>query len=134
MLVRAKTDYKDYGPITRIFKDQLYIVYAVEDNKGKKQFAVIRTGIDLTDDPETPDPLYFPAEVFELVADKVSKTWKIGKIEGDKDDSTYQSFPEFFDIDGFWHRLHDWNLDGDDYKVIRKYKEEYEKVYEDYIN
>jgi hypothetical protein len=131
MLVKAKQDHKAYGDITRLAKDRLYIVYAVEHGPAGDEYSVFPAGRVLQDYDE-PDPLFFPSYAFEVLSDKVSAAWQTKEVETAVGLIKYSSFPEWFEND-FHIRAHDWNLVGDDYEIIRKYKQKYEALYKDYL-
>ena len=131
MFVKAKKDHADYGPEIRIFKDNLYIVYAIEANdKGTSYFA-LSAGF-MPDENSEPNPLFFPADIFEILEDRVSKDWLTKKIQSWDGEDTYSSFPEWFE-NNFYIRGHDWDFEDDDYVIMRKYITQYREVYKDLI-
>ena len=133
MLVKAKRDVQAYGPMVRLKKNHLYIVYAIEDNNGKVEYSVLRAQKPVNgQDNQEPDPLFFPCEEFTLIADHVSSSWESRMLQTGRGLVKYTSFPEWFEND-FWIRAHDWDLEGNDFKIIKKYKHEYEKLYESYL-
>lgn len=126
MLVKALRDY-GYGT-AGVTKDKLYIVYAVAEDAKSIEYAVYSA----TADSEEMNPLYFPAGKFKVLADRVSPSWLKKEIPEDPG-TIYASFPEFFAIDGFWYRLHDWDLKGSDFEVISKYTSIYRETYKNII-
>ncbi len=126
MLLRAKVDYGYAG--MGIGKNGIYIGYALHENATLREVAVYALSPETDAINSEVNPLYFPFGKFEVLADEFSESWTTRIITGSNGD-VYQSFPEFFNVEGFWARLHDWDLDGEDFNVIQKYKKLYERRY-----
>lgn len=127
VLVKAKREY-GYGG-AGITKGALYIVFAIEESKHSIEYAVYP--FEKCGSASEVEPLYFPAGKFEVVADKTQGSWQTMKLPDDEG-ATYSSFREFFSIEGFWHRLHDWNLEGTDLDITAKYAKKYKTLYHQY--
>lgn len=134
MLVRAKktNDIRDYGPMTRLTKGQLYVVYAIEKGRGdhgQDNYAVFPFNLDKSFLSQVEvDPLYFESDNFDVVIDLISKDWVTKTVSVAQGNVTISSFEEWFE-DGFYIRAHDWDLKGDDYKIMDQYLNKYENVY-----
>jgi len=67
-------------------------------------------------------PMWYPAELFVITSNELSKTWVINKvdIDGKGDLIPFISFPEWANDDEYYGRL----VDGDkeDYETFMKYK------------
>jgi len=131
MLVRAKKDHKDYGDILRLRKDNLYIIFAVGSRKGFDEYLALNAQYKIEDYSE-PDPLFFPADVFELIEDRVSPTWETKDVKIGDEIVTYTSFPEWFQ-DDFYIAAHDWNLENTQYDIVKHYLKKYQELYSDKI-
>jgi len=138
MLVRTKRNRSEFAYSRTAYKEELYIVYAVEKDKGRPEmYYVIEAGIDLKYYEDEPgiyvlDPERHRAKDFIVVTDRVSGEW-ITKSTNAKNEYS-KSFPEWFE-NLFWANAHDLNLDHNDenYEIMARYKVEYEKTYEDLI-
>jgi len=131
MFVKSKVDYAAYGPDIRIIKDGVYLVFAIEIDQGVASFFALPAGYEVTEQ-SMPDPLFYPAEIFDVIEDRISSTWKTETIELPHRNVTYVSFPEWFE-NTFYIRGHDWDFDDDDYVIMKKYIKEYQKVYADLL-
>lgn len=125
MLLRSKQDF-GYGGGYGISKGVLYVAYAIDDSPTKTEVAVYP--FSPKRDIAEVDPLFFPLGKFEVISDDVSAYWQEG-VFPDYPDHTYRSFPEFFEDEGMKNRMHDWSLEGPDYRIINKYKAKYEALY-----
>lgn len=114
----------------KIEKGKLYIVYAIEKS-GKDQETYFVIGVD-SDAPFSLDPLPYPASSFTIVADRVSSSWV--NPSGSATDYI-ESFEEWFAPapDGLHTRTQDWGLTDEDHMIIQRYKDQYEKIYNDII-
>jgi len=128
MLVKAIKD--TVWGTAQIKTGRYYVVYAIEHIQGGTKYYTYSLCIKYED--EEYNPLPFDSEAFEIVADKTSEGWVTHDVENALGTVRYTSFPEWFD-NNFYIRAHDWNLDGDDYKIVNKYKQEYEELYKEYI-
>ena len=132
MLVQAKKDLQDYGPITRIIKGGLYIVYAIEIEGEKTNLFVLPAKYEV-EEGRQPDPLFFPADIFDIVEDRVSGTWNTASVTISDESKVYRSFPEWFE-NNFYRRGHDWDFEDDDYVIMKRYILEYEHIYSDLLS
>lgn len=128
MLVRSIKPFKDYTGTHEIGVGKFFIVYAIDSSPIGKEYFVLPIGSANGE----PDPLFFPAENFEIVIDLVTNTWVSKKVSLPRGMVNYVSFPEWFEND-FYIRARDWDLEGNDYTIIQKYKQKYEQLYKDYI-
>lgn len=126
MLVKAIKDFTNLTNSYKFHKNDLFVVYAIELDGGREQLYVYPFNKQIADGEY--DPLPFPIDYFEAVCDRFSNTWEAHTVKLSGRIVGYKSFPEWFK-DDFYIRAHDWNLDGDDYGVINKYKQRYEEAY-----
>jgi hypothetical protein len=113
-------------------KGSQYIVYAIEETASRISYAVYPVG-ELSNPSAEVDPFYVQAGVFDVVADRVTQQWTAQEFQGGGVTKQVKSFPEYFSIEGFWHRHNDLSLQESDYEVIRAYKTRYESIYADLI-
>ncbi len=117
MLVKAREDVFDYGPLKRIIKDKIYLVVAIEKFDNYEEFYVIDlNNIDLKGEN---DPLPFETKYFDIVNRDFTEEW-IEKSPTYTRSKSILSFKEWFD-NGFYYRAHDWDLKDEDYKILNKY-------------
>lgn len=130
MLLRALKDSMEWNNGVSISKGELYIAYAKETRDSMNRYYILPYKAHYEDGQY--DPLYFLARNLEIVADLTSTQWQTRILQLGADTTSYTSFPEWFEND-FYIRAHDWNLEGEDYDIIRKYKDKYEMLYSAWI-
>lgn len=135
MLVYTKKPVIDYGPIQRLAKNVVCIVYALQKDGTNTQFAVypLREKNYDYQTVEQPDPLFFDAENFEVIVDLASQKWQTHTpYQGPLKDATVTSAPIWFtnDIAG---KVHDWDLGLSDYPLLTPLMHEYNELYWQYI-
>lgn len=132
MIVKAKEDYSDYGEGAQIREGNLYIVFAIEEREGEKNYYLLSANHP-TDEQSELDPRQFNSDLFDIVADQTSERWTTDTVRLWNGEVKYSSFPEWF-VGDFHIRAHDWNLDDDDYGVMRKYTKQYQELYKDILD
>ncbi|QQS69721.1 hypothetical protein IPP75_01090 [Candidatus Saccharibacteria bacterium] len=126
MLLLTNKDIVDYGPILRLKRGTLCISFA-ESHDAEEGSRVAVLPLEFNYENEDIDPIFFAMENFDIVADFTSEKWITKKVENNTH-TEISSFLEWFN-GGFWYRAHDWSLNGEDYRTIRTYFEEYKSVY-----
>lgn len=135
MLVYTKKPIVDYGPIQRLAKNTVCIVYAIQKDGSDTQFAVYplrKKGYDYQT-VEQPDPLFFNAKDFEVMADLVSKGWQTHMpYQGILKDAAVTSTEIWF-ANNIASKVHDWGLEPADYPFLRPLMHEYNELYWTYL-
>lgn len=130
MLVKALENVF-HGGYVKIKRDERYIVFAIEKCGDDVLYYVLPYGISHVDGEY--DPLPFSKEYFEIIADKTEMKWVSEERTVNGRSLIITSFPEWHENNMFV-RAGDWNLENHDYKIVRKYKKKYEKIYSDNVN
>lgn len=130
MLVKSVKPFKDYTGTQEFPPGRFYVVYAIEHDRGALNYYLLPLGVK--HESGEYDPLAFDSSNFEVVKDVTSHEWETHEVGPAHYVTTVTSFPEWFENE-FYIRAHDWDLEDDDYIIVRKYKKKYEELYKDYI-
>lgn len=135
MLVYSNKDVYDYGPIRRINEGTIFIVVATQKSEPA-EFAVyplMKEGFDF-ESVEQPDLLFFTADDFTVVANQLEhERWKDYLPYEGPLSNVKVAAPIELQGNQLLAKIHDWDLEANDYPIIRRLLTVYNQAAWDYI-